>query len=305
MPKNVSDDFAYSIIDNYRYGNGNTKLFIMEKLRVKGYKTMDIDVLVESIENNFHNRNIILEVFYDYFSRDEEFLYANLSSLGIPAASSKYLTEYIIGEKYKSKLTTKVTIVKKSNNITPNQIKTSINKNDIAKISTKLELLNKQFNDRYIKRIGEDKSNPSEDDNLHLLSDLYNSINELQALRKYHNENHLKKEYLKKKYKLKGISDSQYDDLWEKDYLELTNSIGNLNSLYNDQYNRCKLLYSWIADFPLNIRKYLSIDDFRTTSISPPDTDGSIYYYEYDSNGKLSINNIERKYFDVSNLTTK
>lgn len=101
MPKNVNDEFAYSVIENYKYGNGNTRLFIMQKLREKRYSPMDIDVLVESIWTNTKNRNIILEVFHNYFGKEREYLYANLKSLGISATSSKYLTDYIIEEKYK------------------------------------------------------------------------------------------------------------------------------------------------------------------------------------------------------------
>jgi hypothetical protein len=100
MPKNINDDFAYAIIDNYN-GYGNLRVFINESLRSKGYKPMDIDVLVESITNNTKNRNIILQIFSDICNKDEYYLYANLYSLGIPASSSKYLAEYIAKEKYK------------------------------------------------------------------------------------------------------------------------------------------------------------------------------------------------------------
>ena len=102
MPKNISDDFAYSIIYSYKNRYENTGIFIMQNLRRKGYDPMDIDVLVESIVDNIKNRNIILEIFHDYFGKDKEYLYANLVSLGISATNSKYLTDYIIEEKYKS-----------------------------------------------------------------------------------------------------------------------------------------------------------------------------------------------------------
>ena len=100
MPKNINDDFAYAIIDNYN-GYGNIRVYINESLRSKGYKSMDIDILVESITNNTKNRNIILQVFSDICGKNEEYLYRNLYSLGIPASSSKYLAEYIAKEKYK------------------------------------------------------------------------------------------------------------------------------------------------------------------------------------------------------------
>lgn len=100
IPKKISDEFAYSVNYNYKYGNGNTRLYILEMLRRKGYKPMDADVLVESIADNSKNRNLILEVFHNLSGGDKEFLYANLYSLGISATSSKYLAEFIIAKKY-------------------------------------------------------------------------------------------------------------------------------------------------------------------------------------------------------------
>lgn len=104
LPKNINDDFGYAVINNYFYRNNNIRIFLMSKLRDKGYEPMDIDVLVESIKKNTKNRNIIFEVFHDYFKdTDENYLYMNLTSLGISASNAKYLTDYILNEKYKSK----------------------------------------------------------------------------------------------------------------------------------------------------------------------------------------------------------
>jgi len=102
LPKNVNDEFGHAVIYNYWNGNGNLRLLIMEALRKKGYEPMDIDVLVESILKNSKNRNIILDVFHDYFGYDKEYLYMNLLSLEMSATTSKYLTDYIIEEKYKT-----------------------------------------------------------------------------------------------------------------------------------------------------------------------------------------------------------
>lgn len=102
MPKNISDDFANSIIKNYFSSSSNTHLFLCESLRKKGYyNPEDINILVKSITINEKNRNIILAIFHDNFGKDKEYLYYNLLSLGISSTSSKYLTEYILAEKYK------------------------------------------------------------------------------------------------------------------------------------------------------------------------------------------------------------
>ena len=101
LPTNINNEFASILIDNYNYRYSNTKIFIIQKLQRRGMKPMDIDVLVESIAENSKNRNIIFEIFKEYFGNNKENLYMNLKSLGISATTSKYLTDYILEEKYK------------------------------------------------------------------------------------------------------------------------------------------------------------------------------------------------------------
>ena len=113
IPKDISNEFGYAFIDNYKYGNGNTRVFVMNNLQRKGYNQIDIDVIVESIISNKKNREIVLQVFADFFS-NREYLYANLRSLGISAASSKYLTDYILNKKNVIK-ESKSNVIKESN----------------------------------------------------------------------------------------------------------------------------------------------------------------------------------------------
>lgn len=101
IPKNINDEFGYTIIMSYRQGQ-NVAVLINDGLRKAGYNMMDMGEIVESIMYNTKNRDIILKIFHDYLGSDSEYLYMNLSSLGISATSSKYLTNYIVGEKYKS-----------------------------------------------------------------------------------------------------------------------------------------------------------------------------------------------------------
>ena len=107
IPKSVSDDFTYSVFENYKYGNGNIKMLLMTKLRQQGYSPMNVDVLMETIDKNVKNRNKVIEAIHSVIGDNEEFMYANLSSLGMSATNAKYMTEYILNEDYKVQPTEK------------------------------------------------------------------------------------------------------------------------------------------------------------------------------------------------------
>jgi hypothetical protein len=107
IPKSVSDDFTYSVFENYKYGNGNIKMLLMTKLRQQGYSPMNVDVLMETIDKNVKNRNKVIEAIHSVIGDNEEFMYANLSSLGMSATNAKYMTQYILNEDYKVQPTEK------------------------------------------------------------------------------------------------------------------------------------------------------------------------------------------------------
>ena len=107
LPKSVSDDFVYSVFDNYKYGNGNIRMLLISKLGQQGYSPMNVDVLMETIDKNVKNKNKVIEAIHSVVGNSEEFMYANLSSLGMSATNAKYMTQYILNEDYKVQPTEK------------------------------------------------------------------------------------------------------------------------------------------------------------------------------------------------------
>lgn len=159
LPKSVSDDFAYSVFENYKYGNGNIKIILMTKLRQQGYSMMNVDVLMETINKNVKNRNKVIEAIHSVIGNSEEFMYANLSSIGMSATNAKYMTQYILNEDYKVQPTEKeLEEIKKKkrnafnhekekrkneyNNLTNRIIKGEI---PISRINSKLNLDNEKY----------------------------------------------------------------------------------------------------------------------------------------------------------------
>ncbi|KFC59753.1 hypothetical protein [Flavobacterium gilvum] len=109
IPQKINDEFAYWIVENYKHGDMNTQIFIINILSEKGIEMNKIGGIIQSIGYNQKNRNLLLEAFHDRLGNEPEYLYKNLVSIGISATSSKYLTDYITKEKYKpQKATNKI-----------------------------------------------------------------------------------------------------------------------------------------------------------------------------------------------------
>lgn len=96
--------------------------------------------------------------------------------------------------------------------------------------------------------------------NLDLLVQLYESVNDIQALRKYHYENRYNKEYLKQ-YKRKMFYGLKEEITWEKDEFQMTKRLIENTTLYNEQYQRCILNYVWTKKFPRNISKEFDVNN--------------------------------------------
>lgn len=138
LPKSVSDDFTYSVFENYKYGNGNIKMLLMTKLRKQGYSLMNVDVLMETIDKNVKNRNKVIEAIHSVIGNNEEFMYANLSSLGMSATNAKYMTEYILNEDYKVQPTEKELEEIKNKKINAFNQEKEKRKNDYNNLITKI-----------------------------------------------------------------------------------------------------------------------------------------------------------------------
>lgn len=243
IPKEINDEFAFSIIDNYLYGNGNTKLFIRQKLVRKGYKPMEIDVLVESIHNNSKNRNIILEVFYEYFGSNRESLYMNLKSLGMSATASKCFTDYIIGEKYKpaKSLNKKDDSLSKLSNVTSN--------NDSHEKKIQEPLVNLLNYSPKMTTVCEDQSYSD------CFRDVTGIVKELAEIRK----NHLKYKndpvYLNFYQTKKAISDKRD---WTKDALIINSYIIENIKIYEKNLSECD--NDWAKKLPPDLYEYFNLN---------------------------------------------
>lgn len=99
----------------------------------------------------------------------------------------------------------------------------------------------------------------NEQENLNLLMEIYQSINTLQAMRKFHYEKRYDKEYLKQ-YKKKLLYGLYEEKSWDKDRIKMEDYLRNNISLYYEQYQRCSF-YTWIRQFPVDIKKFLKVDD--------------------------------------------
>ena len=261
IPKNISDEFAYFFNENYRYGNGNMGIYLREKLRMKGYGPMEVSVLVESIATNSKNRNLILEAFHD-LSREEngEYLYATLYSLGISATSSKYLTEYIIEEKYKSvnNVEKKVENPKnKSSNDFLSSISNSIsNKKEALSATTKNKYFEYLYNlNNYSPKI----SNVCEDQGY---SDCFRDataiVKELAKIRKEHLNNRDNGDYLKFYETKKAIIENRS---WEKDASNIDNYIVEIIERYNDALKECGYDdFDWFKKLPKDLYQYFDLN---------------------------------------------
>jgi hypothetical protein len=102
-----------------------------------------------------------------------------------------------------------------------------------------------------------------EQENLDLLTELYNAVNTLQALRKYHYEMRYDKTYLKQ-YKRKIFYGLRNDVSWERDKNTMNKQLSDNILLYNEQRQRCILYYSWAKQFPKDIVQKLDIDNLPT-----------------------------------------
>lgn len=119
-------------------------------------------------------------------------------------------------------------------------------------IQRELDFL-KQIEDRKIAK-------EEEQENLDRMYELYDAVNTLQALRKYHYEKRYDKEYLKQ-YKKKLFYGLYPEKSWEKDKDKLDERLQQCIMLYNEHYQRCTLYYPWTKQFPMRITKYLKVDD--------------------------------------------
>ena len=249
IPRDISDEFGYKIIDNYKYGNGNTKLFIMEKLRRKGYKPMDIDVLVESIVTNTKNRDVILQAFHDLYSENGEYLYMNLYSLGISAASSKYLTGYIIEEKYKPiNLINKK--VEKPKIKSTNDALNSVSINPEGKYFKYLNNLN-SYSPK-ISTVCEDQGYSD------CLRDVTLFVKELAELRTFHLKNENNENYLKF-YKTKTATIEKRN--WEEDAKNIDKYIIENINIYEKTLKECGYDdLDWFKKLPKDLYKHFNLD---------------------------------------------
>lgn len=249
IPKNISGEFGYAIIDNYKYGNGNTKLFIMEKLRRKGYKPMDIDVLVESIVTNTKNRDVILEVFHDLYSENGEYLYMNLYSLGISATSSKYLTGYIIEEKYKTiNLINKK--VEKPKIKSTNDALNSVSINPESKYFKYLNNLN-SYSPK-ISTVCEDQGYSD------CLRDVTSFVKELAELRTVHLKNENNENYLKF-YKTKTAIIEKRN--WKVDAVNIDKYIAENISIYEKTLKECGYDdLDWFKKLPKDLYRHYNLN---------------------------------------------
>ena len=102
-----------------------------------------------------------------------------------------------------------------------------------------------------------------EQSNLDLMMQIYNSLNDLQALRKYHCENRHNKEYLKQ-YKRKLFYGLREEKTWKSDFEKLSKAIVEHIVLYNEHWQRCSS-YSWIRKFPRPDKIYdkMEIDNYK------------------------------------------
>ena len=98
-----------------------------------------------------------------------------------------------------------------------------------------------------------------EQQNLDLLIELYEAVDNIQAVRKFHYENRYNKEYLEqyKKKLLYGLSEKH---TWESDEALYTKKMIEMIQLYNEQYQRCILNYVWAKKFPRNISKAFEVN---------------------------------------------
>lgn len=99
-----------------------------------------------------------------------------------------------------------------------------------------------------------------EQQNLDLIQSLYDAVNNLQAVRKYHYEKRYDKQYLKR-YKKRLLYGLYPETSWDKDRVILDEQLRQNMLLYNEQYQRCILYYSWSKHFPRDIMKFLQVND--------------------------------------------
>ena len=130
-------------------------------------------------------------------------------------------------------------------------------------ISFNLGLSQSNFGQRemdILQKISEREEMKSQEQfNLDLIIQLYESVNDIQALRKYHYENRYNKEYLKR-YERKAFYGLREERNWSKDEETMTRGLNSAIQLYNEQWQRCNLNYSWSRKFPQNISKEFNVN---------------------------------------------
>ena len=113
----------------------------------------------------------------------------------------------------------------------------------------------------FLNRIEEKERMKSQEQfNLDLIIQLYDNVNNLQAIKKYHYENKNNKEYLKK-YKRKLFYGLREERTWVKDEIIISKRLSESIALYREQYQRCILNYVWAKKFPRNISKEFDVNN--------------------------------------------
>jgi uncharacterized protein YhaN len=100
-----------------------------------------------------------------------------------------------------------------------------------------------------------------EQENLDLLRELYDAVNTIQALRKYHYEMRYDKKYLKSCYPKHFFYGLYPENNWEKDKDRMNKRLSECIYAYNEQYRECRKWYSWAQKLPSNLYKDMDIDN--------------------------------------------
>lgn len=96
LPKSVIDDYAYSALNEFEYGTGGFKAIIFSRLASKGYGQIDVATGMESLKTNTAFRNATLEALYWHIGDNRDYVFVNLTAIGMKAMNAKILTDYIL-----------------------------------------------------------------------------------------------------------------------------------------------------------------------------------------------------------------
>lgn len=136
----------------------------------------------------------------------------------------------------------------------------SVKFNKSQSIQRELDLLERIKNKKIAKE--------HEQENLDLLRELYDAVNTIQALRKYHYEKRYDKKYLKSCYPKHLFYGLYPENNWDKDKDRMNDCLIECIRAYNEQYQECTKWYAWTKKLPSNLYENMDIDNLPESN--PP-----------------------------------